>query len=61
MFANPAADIATIFDTLAAGFVADIEPTSPMDADMMTLSLIDLDQAPNLDAALSAFAHRRGR
>ena len=56
VFANPAADIATIFDTLAAGFVADIETASPIYADMMTLSVIDLDQAPNLDAALSSFA-----
>ena len=50
VFADPAADVATIFDTLAAGFVADIETASPIDADMMTLSVIDLDQAPNLDA-----------
>jgi hypothetical protein len=56
VFANPAADIATIFDTLADGFVADIEQDSPLDSDMMTLSLIDLDQAPNIDAALSTFA-----
>ena len=29
VFADPAADMPTIFDTLAAGFVADIEPTIP--------------------------------
>lgn len=55
-FANPTADMATIFDTVSAGFVADIEAEAPSQSDMMTLSLVDLDQAPNLDAAMSAFA-----
>ena len=56
VFADPAADINSIFDTLAAGFVADIERESPFDADMMTLSLIDLNQAPSIDTALSTFS-----
>lgn len=57
VFADPTADITTIFDTLAAGFVNDVESESPSSSDMMTLSLIDLDQAPNIDAALSSFSH----
>lgn len=56
VFADPTADINAIFDTLSAGFVADIESESPSSADMMTLSLIDLNQAPNIDAALGAFS-----
>ena len=56
VFANPAADINSIFDSLASGFVADIESDSPLDSDMMTLSLIDLNQAPAIESALSGFS-----
>ena len=56
VFADPTADINTIFDTLASGFVADVESDSPLDSDMMTLSLIDLNQTPAVESALSGFA-----
>lgn len=56
VFADPAATVTTIFDRLAAGFVADVEAEAPNQADMMTLSLIDLSQAPALDAAMTSFA-----
>ena len=56
VFADPAADVTTIFDRLAAGFVDDVLGAVPGDSDMMTLSLIDLAQAPPLDAAMTAFS-----
>jgi hypothetical protein len=55
VFADPNADIATIFDRLSDGFVNDVTTMSPSSADMMTLSLIDLTQAPALDQALAGF------
>ena len=54
-FADPAAEATTIFDRLAEGFVNDITTQAPSDADMITLSLIDLAQAPALDVAMTAF------
>jgi Clostripain family len=56
VFADPAADVNTIFGRLTDGFVNDVTTQSPDSADMMTLSLINLAQAPALDQAMAAFA-----
>jgi hypothetical protein len=55
VFADPSADVPTIFDRLGDGFVSDVTAQSPADADAMTLSLIDLAAAPALDAAMADF------
>jgi hypothetical protein len=54
-FSDPAAEVTTIFDRLADGFVNDITAQAPADADMITLSLIDLAHAPALDMAMGGF------
>lgn len=51
----PDADVISQFDAIADGFVADIRDEAPSQADMTTLSLIDLAQAPLLDQAMAAF------
>lgn len=53
---DPTADVATTFGALADGFLADIREEAPSQADMTTLSLIDLAQAPALGNALNAFS-----
>ena len=53
---DPGADAVAIFDTLATGFKTDIEQESPSSADMITLSLSDLNQGPALSQAVAAFA-----
>ncbi len=52
----PDADIVSTFGALADGFLADIREEAPSQADMTTLSLIDLGQAAALGGALTSFS-----
>jgi hypothetical protein len=53
---NPAADATTLFSALADGFMRDIEAQAPSQADMMTLSLVDLSQVAALEQAVTGFS-----
>ena len=55
VFTDPSAAMPAIFDSLAAGFQADVVADDPGSADAMTLDLVDLAKIPAVDAALTAF------
>ena len=55
VFTDPSAAMPAIFDSLAAGFQADVVADDPGSADAMTLDLVDLAKIPAVDDALTAF------